>query len=191
MVAKRDAQATRSRILLAARSEFAQAGIAGARVDRIAAAAQINKNMLYIYFGSKEQLFDAVFDVAIGELLETVGIDTDDLPEYAGRLFDHFTAHPELCRLARWFGLERPGGLANLEKTVAATVVKIDELAAAQARGTVTARVPPVLLLDMLLVLAATWSSGSPEQLPEPGNLDTIADRRKALVWAVSRLVAP
>ena len=108
---KRDAQATRSRILAAATSEFAAYGIAGARVDRIAAAAQANKNMIYIYFGSKEQLFDAVFAAAIGQLLDTVPIDVHDLPGYAGALFDHADRHPQLTRLARWHGLERPAGL--------------------------------------------------------------------------------
>lgn len=40
---KRDAEATRCRILAAATAEFAAHGIAGARVDRIAKAAQSHK----------------------------------------------------------------------------------------------------------------------------------------------------
>ena len=55
-------EATRQRIMDAAASEFAERGIAGARVDRIVAAAQSNKAQLYQYFGSKELLFDAVFE---------------------------------------------------------------------------------------------------------------------------------
>src|SRR5712691_1278983 len=49
------------RILAAATEEFTKHGIAGARVDRIAAAANSNKAMLYAYFGNKEQLFEAAF----------------------------------------------------------------------------------------------------------------------------------
>ena len=47
---KRDAQATRQRIFDAATAEFAQYGIAGARIDRIAAAAGSNKAMIYHLF---------------------------------------------------------------------------------------------------------------------------------------------
>ena len=57
----RDAQATRRRIVAAATVEFAEHGIAGARVDRIARAAATNKAQLYSYFGNKDALFDAIF----------------------------------------------------------------------------------------------------------------------------------
>ncbi len=62
--AKRDADATRTRILEAARTEFARAGLSGARIDDIAERAQANKRMIYHYFGSKEALFTAVLEVA-------------------------------------------------------------------------------------------------------------------------------
>ncbi len=55
------ADATRQRLLDAALEEFAEYGIAGAEVDRIAAVAGTNKAQIYHYFGSKDQLFDAVF----------------------------------------------------------------------------------------------------------------------------------
>jgi AcrR family transcriptional regulator len=48
----------RARLLDAAFEEFAQHGLAGARVDRIAEAAQANKGLIYVYYGNKEQLFD-------------------------------------------------------------------------------------------------------------------------------------
>ena len=58
--ATRDAEATKARLLAAATAEFAAYGVAGARVDRIAGAAQANKQLIYAYFGSKDDLFDAV-----------------------------------------------------------------------------------------------------------------------------------
>ena len=61
----RNAEDTKRRILAAATEEFTKYGIAGARVDRIAAAARSNKAMLYAYFGNKEQLFDAVFSNSV------------------------------------------------------------------------------------------------------------------------------
>jgi TetR/AcrR family transcriptional regulator len=45
------------RILAAAAVEFAERGFAGARVDRIARRARVNKAMLYYYFRSKQELY--------------------------------------------------------------------------------------------------------------------------------------
>src|SRR5215475_13241142 len=54
---------TRSRILDAALSEFASHGLAGARTDRIAQAAGVNKALLYYYFDSKENLYRAALEM--------------------------------------------------------------------------------------------------------------------------------
>jgi len=58
----RDPEHSRARILAAAHAEFAQHGFDGARVDRIAALAGINKRMLYHYFGNKDVLFRVVLE---------------------------------------------------------------------------------------------------------------------------------
>ncbi|MGI9503346.1 MAG: TetR/AcrR family transcriptional regulator [Geminicoccaceae bacterium] len=60
----RDADATKARILAAARSEFARLGLGGARVDEIAEKAGANKRMIYHYFGSKDDLFQVVLEEA-------------------------------------------------------------------------------------------------------------------------------
>src|SRR3954447_7408642 len=96
----RDADQTRKRLLEAATVEFAALGIAGARVDRIAEAAECNKAMIYAYFGNKDQLFDAVFGAQVAAFLDQVRLDASDLPGYAGRLFDRYEDHPETLRLA-------------------------------------------------------------------------------------------
>ena len=64
----RDAEATQARILKAAHREFTAKGLAGARVDSIAARADINKRMIYVYFGNKEQLFRAVLEEAYADM---------------------------------------------------------------------------------------------------------------------------
>ncbi len=56
----RDADRSQLAILLAARDEFAQHGLAGARVDRIAERAGLNKRLNYYYFTRKDELFLAV-----------------------------------------------------------------------------------------------------------------------------------
>jgi len=58
---------SRAGILVAAGTIFARAGLAGARVDGIAAAAGVNKALLYYYFGSKQALFEAVIEDHFGD----------------------------------------------------------------------------------------------------------------------------
>jgi AcrR family transcriptional regulator len=114
----RDADATRKRLLEAARKEFSAYGIAGARVDRIAAESGSNKAQIYHYFGSKDGLFDAVFNEIVDHTVSATPIDPTDLPEYAGRLFDGYEQHPEIQRLATWYRLERAGTNAPLDKII-------------------------------------------------------------------------
>jgi TetR/AcrR family transcriptional regulator len=53
---------TRAAILAAAGRIFADSGLAGARTDAIAAAAGVNKAMLYYYFRDKNALYQAVLE---------------------------------------------------------------------------------------------------------------------------------
>jgi TetR/AcrR family transcriptional regulator len=60
------------RILSSARTEFAQHGLEGARVDRIASRARINKAMIYYHFRSKEELYRKVIDRQFGMIKNLV-----------------------------------------------------------------------------------------------------------------------
>jgi AcrR family transcriptional regulator len=64
----RDSDATRLRILNAAKVEFAKLGLGGARIDSIAQRAKSNKRMIYEYFGNKEGLFQAVLELAYQDI---------------------------------------------------------------------------------------------------------------------------
>src|SRR2546425_1213058 len=77
----RDAEATKARLLQAATDEFAAHGIAGARIDRIEAAARANRALIYSYFGNKDQLFDAVMDANVARVLDQVPFTPEDLLE--------------------------------------------------------------------------------------------------------------
>jgi len=86
---------TRAAILSAAESEFARAGLAGARTDVIAASAGVNKALLYYYFKSKERLYLAVLEDHLREfncqalsLLEGPGPAGEILLEYVKLQFD-------------------------------------------------------------------------------------------------------
>jgi AcrR family transcriptional regulator len=157
-----DAQATRRRLLDAAYSEFAQYGIAGARVDRIAEAADSNKAQIYHYFGGKAQLFDAVCVLAMQQMEAEVPFDPYDLPGYAGRLVRLHERRPEIMRLCTWQRLERtdadpsPAGVAYAR-------TEIDAIAEAQKNGDLPAHFHPGFLLGFVLHLATGWVSVSPE----------------------------
>ncbi len=106
----RDAEATRRRILEAARAEFAQYGHAGARINRIAAASGANKERIYANFGSKEQLFEAVMRDALAAHASAVGELADSAEELVDRLQQTHQASPDLLRLMLWEALEYGAG---------------------------------------------------------------------------------
>ncbi|GAA0610179.1 TetR/AcrR family transcriptional regulator [Kribbella sandramycini] len=183
---QRNADRTRARILAAATEEFAERGIAGARVQRIAEVADCNKAMLYAYFGSKDGLFDAVFSASVEEYLTVVGFDTSDLPAYAGRLFDYFEDNPARLRLTSWYRLERPDG-KPLEAVLAVNHDRLEELERAQRRRTVPKQFSAVTLLSLIQAIATSWSSMTPEYgAAAPSRIV----RRRAVVAAVEKILS-
>jgi AcrR family transcriptional regulator len=182
---QRDAERTRRQILAAATDEFAERGIAGARVDRIATVAGCNKAMLYAYYGNKDGLFDAVFTAYVERYLAEVGFDAEDLPAYAGRVFDYFEKNPGHLRLATWYRLERPQS-TQLDAVVEVNAERLAALKAAQGAGKVPADFSPVALLSLIQSIATSWSTMNPEyKVAQPAR----GTRRQAVVTAVERLL--
>jgi Transcriptional regulator len=154
---------TKARILAAGIQEFAQHGVAGARVERIAAAAGCNKQLIYAYYGSKEGLADAVFAAMIEALANDVPFDAADLAAYAGKLFDYYRANPHIQRLNSWYQLERQEELHALPTRLSSMAQKIAAIAQAQAEGLVTTRYAPEEVLALVLRIAAIGHPGSTE----------------------------
>ena len=180
----RDAEATRERLLAAATAEFAAHGFAGGRVERIAAQAQSNVRMIYAYYGGKNGLFDATVAEALRRMAENVPPRTDDLPGWAGDVFDHHQRFPEVLRLSMWAQLERPEATAE-----PGDVYRNKTLAV------VTAAAQPLSAVDILVfiyAIAQAWQL-SPVGLTAVGkSLDEgeeIAARRRAVVTAVGRML--
>ncbi|MGH1550802.1 TetR family transcriptional regulator [Leifsonia poae] len=92
-------------LLEASAEEFARHGVGGARVDRIAERAEVNKASIYSYIGNKDELFQAALQSKLGELADRVAIESDDLAAYAGDLFDFLTAEPVVAWLFEQEGL--------------------------------------------------------------------------------------
>lgn len=66
-----DPDKSRTRILHAAIREFSEHGLAGARTSTIAAAAQVNKALLYYYFRDKESLYGAALEAVATQVAES------------------------------------------------------------------------------------------------------------------------
>jgi Tetracyclin repressor-like, C-terminal domain/Bacterial regulatory proteins, tetR family len=171
-----DSTATKARLLDAALSEFAEHGIAGARVDRIAEQAGANKRLLYVYYGNKEQLFGLPFT-------------PDDLPGYAAALFDYLIAHPQLMRLGTWKLLERP---EVVDAEVDAYRAKLETIGHTQRAGHLSSALDPVDLLILVLGLANAWFAASPAlhslAAQDPTSPERIAAHRAAIATAVRAL---
>lgn len=184
----RDSAATRRKILDAAVEEFSTMGFAGARIDRISEVAGSNKRMIYVYFGNKEGLFSAVLNRVIGTLIDNVPVTEDDLPGYAGRMFDHLLAHPEALRLSLWRQLERPAIGPD-----AAGVYTEKVRAMTEQHGTVhPSGLPATDLLVLVQGMAASWLISPADLLAadgtDPAAPDRLAAHRAALVDAVRRI---
>ncbi|MFJ6002205.1 TetR family transcriptional regulator [Arthrobacter sp. NPDC092385] len=145
----------RSRILLAARSEFASYGLAGARIDRIAKAASASKERLYAHFTDKSALFQAVLDTNAIEFHQAVALDPLDVPAFVGRIFDHAHEHPDILRMLTWARLE--GVDYDLPGMGADPDVKLVALRQAQELGHVDPSWAPEELLPILFGIAQAW----------------------------------
>lgn len=120
---QRDPEGMRLRILAAAKNEFAAYGLAGARVDRIAAEAGANKRMLYYHVGNKEDLYLVVLEGAYEAIRveeRTLNLEHLDPPEAIERLisftWNYFIRNPEFLALLNTENLERAAHLKRSAK---------------------------------------------------------------------------
>lgn len=136
------AAATRQRILDAALVEFAEKGLAGSRVDEIAARAGANKRMLYAHFGSKEELWLTVLERAYAAKREEErNLSVDSLPpeEAMARLVSfnlrYTSRHPEFVALLNEENLYRAAYLKRSEQVPALYSPMLEALRSVLTRG--------------------------------------------------------
>lgn len=114
----RDADRSQLAILDSARDEFAQRGLAGARMDSIAARAGLNKRLIYYYFGSKDDLFLAVLERTYADIRDAeqqLHLDAVEPVEAIRRLvsftWHYYLDHPEFITLLNSENLHRAAHL--------------------------------------------------------------------------------
>ena len=102
----RDADRSQSIILAAARDEFAEHGLGGARMDRIAERAGLNKRLIYYYFADKDRLFQAVLEQAYLQIreeerkLNLLGLKpAEALRRLVEFTWNYYLGHPEFLSL--------------------------------------------------------------------------------------------
>nr|BAL56503.1 TetR family transcriptional regulator [uncultured Alphaproteobacteria bacterium] len=133
---------SREEILRVATEEFAEKGLAGARVDEIAARTRTSKRMIYYYFGSKEALYVACLEEAYARIraLENA-LRLDHLPPVPALVrmvehtFDYHVQHPDFVRLVMNENLERGRYIARSERIRGLNVSVIENLRRILERG--------------------------------------------------------
>ena len=129
-------------ILDVALVEFAEKGLAGARIDEIAAATQTSKRMIYYYFGSKEGLYLAVLEASYKAMRDTEGeLHLDDLePQAALRrlvefTFDHHLHSEPYIRVVMTENMQRGAYMAQSQSIQQLNVPAISAIEQLYARG--------------------------------------------------------
>lgn len=137
-----DPDRTMANILDVAKKEFAEKGLAGARIDEIADATQTSKRMIYYYFGSKEGLYTAVLEASYREMrTHEADLDLENLDpvEALRRLveytFDHHREHEDYIRLVMNENINRGQYLAQSPEIQALNVPAISAIESLYRRG--------------------------------------------------------
>jgi TetR/AcrR family transcriptional regulator len=138
----RNPELTQAEILSAARDEFVEYGLDGARIDRIAQRAGINKRMLYHYFGNKESLYshvllDAYRDIRRRESSLNLGRLRPEaaMEKLVGFTFDHFRHNPWFVRLLATENLHRASFLQQAPEIRSLHSPIIDQLGEVLHKG--------------------------------------------------------
>jgi AcrR family transcriptional regulator len=138
----RDADRSQKDILEAALAEFAELGLGGARMDRIAERAGVNKRLIYYYFASKESLFLAVLERAyegIRNEEKQLNLTQVDPVEAIRRLiaftWNYYIEHPEFLTLLNTENLHKARHLQQSKKIPAMHSPLVAMLADVLERG--------------------------------------------------------
>ena len=159
----RHPERTRERILASALREFSDKGFAGARVDRIARRARINKRMLYHYFGNKAHLFREILARKVRERSAWAVTAPDDAAESLAFWFDAACRDRDWVRLMEWEALGSADEAVSGDAERRAAFQKgVGQVRDRQARGLLRADLDPGHLL-LAMVALTTFPAAFPQ----------------------------
>jgi TetR/AcrR family transcriptional regulator len=165
------AEKTRRRVLAAALDEFARLGLAGARVDKIVARARANKQAVYYYFGSKDDLYRASLAMAYGEFQpdarwQKAGVPAERaMRELVAAIFEHMKVNQKASSIIslenQYHGSHlTPALRKQIQKSVAPIISALsDVLRRGQAEGVFSRKVRPVHLYLSTICLCMFYFS--------------------------------
>jgi TetR/AcrR family transcriptional regulator len=114
-------QDTDQRILKAALKEFSTYGLSGARMERIAKEANINKAMIFYYFSSKEKLYEVVirkvFSSVYPKMVELISMNPTArvFLERAVKFYSGiFSRNPDFIKMIMIELIQNPGNITSL-----------------------------------------------------------------------------
>ena len=171
-VRPRDADRSQKEILAAALGEFAEHGLGGARMDRMAERAGVNKRLIYYYFENKETLFLAVLEKAYENIrgeeqqLNLAQVEpTESIRRLISFTWNYYLAHPEFLTLLNSENLHRARHLTQSAQIRSMTSPLIAMLAEVLERGAKSglfrAGVDPVQLYISIAGLAYFYLGNS------------------------------
>jgi AcrR family transcriptional regulator len=169
---QRDPEGMRKRILEAATKEFARYGFSGARIDRVADAADANKRMLYYHVGNKEDLYLEALEGAYEEIRAAerqLNLEKLAPIEALLRLMEftwhYYLEHPDFMALLNTENLHRARFLKKSRKVkqLHSPFVALigDILRRGEADGSVRSGIDPVQLYISIASLSYFYLSNS------------------------------
>jgi AcrR family transcriptional regulator len=139
---KRDAAATREKLLKAALAEFCEKGFGGARTAAIAAHAGCNIRMLYHYFGNKEGVYLASLEHVYDQLrareeeLDLLHLDpVEGMAAFVEFTFDHMLSHPEFIHMIGIENIHRGEFLRQLKSVPQGATPLVETIQTLLQRG--------------------------------------------------------
>ncbi len=185
----RDRNRTRSKIVGAARAEFAAKGYSGARMEQIAERAGVNKELIYHYFRGKESLFEEVRSEQLAEaeadhlVPQSPLLDgSQDLSEIFAWRFRRMLGDLEWIRLLTWEAVQTDMVQPPNEDARRTTIREaINALKGAQNNGLIPADLDPQLLQLAVFALATYPLAFSQITLMTTGM--SAADKRFQTKW--------
>ena len=149
---------TEEKILEAAKSEFLEFGLYGARMQSIANRAGMNKALLHYYFRNKEQLFDKVFESALERYFSNMDVLSEEQLDFkervhrlADRFLDFLTEYPQMALfLIKEVSANQALFIEKVEKSQKGNTTLLKALMDANRKGLISVQDPMLFFVQLI-----------------------------------------
>jgi AcrR family transcriptional regulator len=149
---------TEHKILEAAKTEFLEFGLYGARMQNIANRAGINKALLHYYFRNKEKLFDKVFESALERYFSNMDIMSDNRLDFkervhllVDRFLDFLEEYPQMALfLIKEVSANEALFIEKVEKSQKGNITLLKALLEARDSGLISVQDPLLFFVQLI-----------------------------------------